>query len=199
VRWAMGPPINRDFRVDVTRTGSEAHVRVDDIQDGRFGDLLPLKLTVVAPGGGSSQLDMRQVAGGQYEATVVADTPGAYEVDVAEPDIPAAPATATTPATPRVLGRTESNGFVVPPVAETTSFVANDPGLRRIASETGGLFLDPRGADLYQGTRAANASRWDPIWSIFLILALVAFVLDVAVRRLRPSTLRALFGRGPNS
>jgi hypothetical protein len=105
----------------------------------------------------------------------------------------------TEPSAPRVQGRTESNGFVVPPVAETTSFVANDQALRRIASETGGLLLDPRVVELYQGTRNANTSRWDPIWSLFLVLGLVAFVLDVAVRRLRPSTLRALFGRASSS
>jgi hypothetical protein len=82
-------------------------------------------------------------------------------------------------------------------VAETTSFVANEQALRRIASETGGRLLD-RPTDLYQADRAASAARWDPIWSIFVLLAMVAFVLDVAVRRLRPSTLRALLGRAPN-
>jgi Ca-activated chloride channel family protein len=183
LRWVMGPPINRDFRVDVTRTGSTAHVTVEDIQDGRFSDLQPLTLTVVAPGGGSSKVDLRQVAAGQYEANVVTNTPGAYALTVTEPSAP------------RVQARSESNGFVVPPVAETTSFAANDQVLRRIASETGGLFLAQRLVDLYQGTRNADTSRWDPIASVFLVLALLAFVLDVAVRRLRPSTLRALFGR----
>jgi Ca-activated chloride channel family protein len=187
LRWVMGPPINRDFRIDVTRTGNTAHVTVEDIQDGRFSDLQPLTLTVVAPGGGSAQVDLRQVAAGQYEANVVADTPGAYAVTVTEPSVP------------RVQSRSESNGFVVPPVAEITSFVANDQVLRRIASETGGQLLDQRLVDLYQGTRNANTSRWDPIWSMFLVLALLAFVLDVGVRRLRPSTLRALFGRASSS
>ena len=42
MRWAMGPPINRDFRVEVSRSGNEALVRVEDIQDGRFGDLQAL-------------------------------------------------------------------------------------------------------------------------------------------------------------
>jgi hypothetical protein len=116
-------------------------------------------------------------------ATVVADTPGVYQLDVAESG------------DPRRGGRTESNGFVVPAVVETTSFVANEQVLRRIASETGGLLRDPRGGELFEATRTADASRWDPIWAVFAILALVCFVLDVAVRRLRPATLRALFGR----
>jgi hypothetical protein len=146
--------------------------------------LQPLTLTVSAPGGGSSRVPLRQVAAGQYEASVIADTPGVYEVDVVEPSVLRKP------------GRTETNGFVVPPLAETTSFVANEQGLRRIASETGGMLLDKPG-DLYQGQRAANAIRWDPIWAIFAVLALLAFVVDVAVRRLRPSTLRALLGRTP--
>ena len=180
VRWAMGPPVNRDFRVDVTRTGTEARVVVEDIQDGRFSDLQPLTLTVSAPGGGASQAALRQVAPGQYEASVTAETPGAYEVDVAEPSAPRNP------------GRAETNGFVVPSVAETTSFVPNDRALRRIASETGGTVLDHAG--LFEGTRSSTASRWDPIWSWLAILGLVAFVVDVAVRRLRPATLRALFG-----
>src|SRR6185295_9335480 len=107
-----------------------AKVRVEDIQDGRFSDLQALTMTVTGPGGSSSAVDLRQVAAGQYEATIVADNPGAYEVKVAEPSAPRNP------------GRSESNGFVVPPVAETTSFVANDQVLRRISSETGGLVLD---------------------------------------------------------
>ena len=188
LRWAMGPPINRDFRVDVSRTGTVAHVTVEDIQDGRFGDLQALTMSVVGPTGNASQVDLRQVAAGQYEATVRAETPGAYEVRVSEPNLP------------RQVGRTESNGFVVPPVAETTSFVANDQVLRRVSSETGGLVLDQqpqRSTDLYQGSRTSTASRWDPLWPICVVLGLLGFVLDVAVRRLRPSTLRALFGRNP--
>ncbi|HEX8968012.1 MAG TPA: VWA domain-containing protein, partial [Chloroflexota bacterium] len=182
-RWAMGPPINRDFKVDVTRTGNEASVTVEDLQDGTFNDLQSLTLTVTAPGGGTSQAPLRQVAAGQYVATVVADAAGVYQLDVAEVSQPRKP------------GRTESNGFVVPPVAELTSFVPNEHGLRRIASETAGQVLDPRAGDFYQAARTANVSRWDPIWAIFAALGLVAFVLDVAVRRLRPSTLRALLGR----
>jgi hypothetical protein len=187
LRWAMGPPITRDFRVDITRAGNVARVRIEDIKDGRYVDLQPLKVTVVGPGGGSSEIDARQVAAGQYEASVVADTPGVYRVTVAEPSAPRNP------------GRSEDNGFVVPPVAEATSFVPNEQALRRIASETGGLFLGGRAADLYGGTRTSSASRWDPIWPPFMILALLAFVSDVAVRRLRPSTLRALLGRAAKS
>jgi Ca-activated chloride channel homolog len=182
-RWAMGPPIDRDFKVDVTRIGDEARVTLEDIQDGTFSNLQQLTMTVSGPGGASSQIPLRQVAAGEYVATVVANTPGVYEVRVAEPNAPRKP------------GRTESNGFTVPPVAETTTFVANEQGLRRIASETGGLLLDSSESELFQGERTANASRWDPIWAMFAALGLVAFVLDVAVRRLRPSTLRALLGR----
>ena len=183
-RWAMGPPIDRDFKVDVVRTGNEAQVTVEDIQDGKLSDLQQLTLTVSAPGGVSSQVPLRQVAAGEYVATVVADTPGVYEVDVAEASAPRRP------------GRVESNGFVVPAVVETTSFVANEQALRRIASETGGVLRGTTaGGELFQATRTADASRWDPIWAIFAALALVSCVLDVAVRRLRPSTLRALVGR----
>src|SRR5262249_23321407 len=83
-------------------------------------------------------------------------------------------------------------------VAETISFAANEQALRRVASETGGQYLDLQHADLFAGDRPASASRWDPIWAVFAILALAAFIVDVAVRRLRPSTLRALFGRSAN-
>jgi hypothetical protein len=123
------------------------------------------------------------VAAGRYTATVTANLPGAYEVDVAEPNAPRRP------------GRTETSGFVVPPVAETLSFAANEPALRRIASETGGQLLDSQHPELFAGDRSANANRWDPIWAVFAVLALAAFIADVAVRRLRPSTLRALLGR----
>jgi hypothetical protein len=182
-RWAMGPPINRDFKVDVSRSGTVAKVVVEDIQDGKFADLQSLTLTVTAPGGATSQVPLRQVAAGRYVADVVASTPGVYQVTVTEA------------ASSRLPGRSETNGFVMPPAAETTSFVANEPTLRRISSETGGDLLDLRNADLYQSARAVSASRWDPFWALFAALGLPAFVLDVAVRRLRPSTLRAVLGR----
>jgi hypothetical protein len=184
-RWAMGPPIDRDFKIDVARSGTDAKVTVEDLQDGAYADLQPLTLTLTAPGGVSARVPLRQVAAGQYTATIGASAPGAYQVDVAE-----APA-------PRKTARSETNGFVVPPVAETASFVANDQVLRRIASETGGQVLDSGSTDLYSADRTASAARWDPVWAIFALIGLGAFILDVAVRRLRPSTLRALVGLRP--
>lgn len=184
-RWAMGPPIDRDFKIDILRTGSAAKVTVEDLQDGAFADLQTLTLTLTAPGGATSQVPLRQMAAGEYEATISASAPGAYQVDVGEA------------AAPRKQARSETNGFVVPPVAETTSFVANDQELRRIASETGGQVLDSRSTDLYSAARLTSASRWDPVWAVFAVMGLIAFVLDVAVRRLRPSTLRALIGLRP--
>ena len=184
VRWAMGPPIDRDFKVEVTRVGDEARLTLDDIQDAQFADRQDLTLTVTRPDGGQSSAPLRQDAPGRYTATVVATAPGAYQLDVAEPK------------QPRKASRTETSGFVVPPVAETLSFVANEQALRRIASETGGQLRDSSStSDLYAADRTTNASRWDPLWPLFAVLALSAFVVDVAVRRLRPSTLRALLGR----
>ncbi len=182
-RWAMGPPIDRDFKIDITRTGNEANVTVSDIQDGTYADLQPLTLTVSSPAGQSSQVPLRQVAAGEYTATVVASMPGAYEVTVAEQTSPQRP------------GRTETNGFIVPRLVETMSFVPDEGVLRGLASETGGELRDTSSPSLYGGSRTTSASRWDPIWALFAVLGLAAFVLDVAVRRLRPSTLRTLFGR----
>src|SRR5260370_38079201 len=104
VRWAMGPPIDRDIRIAISRSGNEARVTVEDVIDGKFADLQPLTLTVSAPGGGSSRVLLRQVAAGQYEASVIVDTPGVYEVDVAEPSELRKP------------GRTATNSLVVPPL-----------------------------------------------------------------------------------
>jgi len=83
-----------------------------------------------------------------------------------------------------------------PPVLGNRQFVANEQSLRRIASETGGTLLDGQAPALYQGPRAATATRWDPIWSIFMVVGLLAFLLDVAVRRLRTINTRALFWEG---
>jgi len=182
LRWAMGPPIDRDFKLDVARVGSDARLTLEDVQDSAFADRQNVTATITAPNGATSQVPMRQVAAGRYSATVVAATPGAYQVAVAEAK------------QPRKSARSEIAGFVVPPVAETASFAANEQSLRRIASETGGELLDPQ-ADPFAANRSAAASRWDPIWQLFAVCGLASFVVDVAVRRLRPSTLRALLGR----
>jgi Mg-chelatase subunit ChlD len=187
VRWAMGPPIDRDFKVDVTRVGDEARVNLEDVRDGTFADSQTLTLTLTAPGDVKSQATLRQTAAGQYSATVVATMPGVYQIDVTEPSAARRP------------GRTETSGFIVPPVAETFSFVANEQALRRIASQTGGQLLDSNAGNMYAGQPSASVPRWDPLWAWFAVLALIACVADIAVRRLRPSTLRALLGRAPTS
>jgi hypothetical protein len=111
---------------------------------------------------------MVQTAPGVYEAPLGEIDPGAYAVRI----------TQTLPgSTP--LGRTV--GLVAPTAAEYRTLGPNEPFLATLRSATGGTVietaLDPWVHDL------TATSRFTDLWPLLLLLALVLWPLDIALRR----------------
>jgi uncharacterized membrane protein len=171
LRWSMGNAASRDLRIETQRVGNVERLMVENSRDGQFVDLEPPRTLVTAPDGTQQTVELGQVAPGQYTASVMARDPGVYRVTVTEPI---------------QNGRSETTGFVVPPVVDAPSLAADERALRRIAAGTGGRRIEAP-ADIYadDALRGPPDDRSTPLWPPFAIVALATLVLDVAVRRLR--------------
>jgi hypothetical protein len=136
---------------------------------------------VVGPDLTPANVDLVQVAPGVYEAPLGDLEPGAYAVRVSQ----------TLPgATP--LGRTV--GLVAPTAAEYRTLGANEPFLATLRSATGGAEvttpLDPWQHDLQ------TTSRFTDLWPLLLVLALVLWPLDIALRRVSIGRREVVAARG---
>jgi hypothetical protein len=123
------------------------------------------------PDGTERELVFQHTAPQQFAATLPAARQGRYLVEAtvrAESDI--------------VVSELRQALFVDYP-DELKLQATNEPLLRAVASATGGVF-DPEPAGVF-ATDGRTALRVTEYWSLLVTLALLLFVLDVCLRRLR--------------
>jgi uncharacterized membrane protein/Mg-chelatase subunit ChlD len=136
--------------------------------DGSPRDFYSTSAVVVGPDLTASEVPLVQIAPGVYEAPLGEIDAGAYAVRV----------TQTRPgSTP--LGRTV--GLVAPTPAEYRQLGTNEPFLTALRTATGGAEVvtptDPWLHDL------RTTSRSTDLWPLLLVLALLLWPLDIALRR----------------
>jgi hypothetical protein len=123
------------------------------------------------PAGVVSPLPLNETAPGHYAATLPLDTPGTYRIDVAAGDLEGS--------TRLAIGYPSA----LEPDRDTSL-------MRALTAATGGRSLSAASAVPAVGT----AWSFLPGWRIFAALALVLFMLDLAVRYV-PDMLRRLVPR----
>ena len=149
--------------------GGQTTLHVESVEaDGSPRDFYSTKAVVVGPDFTTADVDLVQVAPGVYEVPLGEIDSGAYGVRI----------TQTRPgSTP--LGRTV--GLVAPTAAEYRLLGTNEPLLTSLRTATGGSEietpLDPWIHDL------RTTSRSTDLWPLLLVLALVLWPLDIALRR----------------
>jgi hypothetical protein len=149
--------------------GGQTTLHVESVEpDGSPRDFYSTSAVVVGPDLTPADVDLVQVAPGVYEVPLGEIDSGAYGVRI----------TQTRPGdTP--LGRTV--GLVAPTAAEYRLLGSNEPLLASLRSVTGGREiqtpLDPWLHDL------RTTSRSTDLWPLLLILALILWPLDIALRR----------------
>jgi Ca-activated chloride channel family protein len=149
--------------------GGQTTLHVESVEaDGSPRDFYSTTAVVVGPDFSSAEVDLVQVAPGVYEVPLGEIESGAYGVRV----------TQTRPgSTP--LGRTV--GLVAPTAAEYRLLGTNEPLLASLRSATGGKEietpLDPWVNDLRTTARSTD------LWPLLLVLALLLWPLDIALRR----------------
>jgi uncharacterized membrane protein/Mg-chelatase subunit ChlD len=177
VRWSMPSPVEPQLQPAITvsrpagaTTGyGVAHLTVESLHaDNSFADLANLTAAVRAPSGTVTTTVLAQTAPGRYEGDLPLAEPGAYEARF----------------TRRETGQTvsETAGYSVPPGPELLHAGTNDPLLQTLAA--GKAYLTTAAAALdRQGLTVAAPGR-EPLWSYFLVPALLLLLVGVAVRRL---------------
>ena len=149
--------------------GGRTYLRVESVNsDGSPRDFFATQVALIGPDLEPATVDLSQVAPGVYESPVASLTSGAYAVRVTQ---------AKPGETP--LGR--SLGLVAPTPAEYRLLGANQPLLAAIRSATGGEVADDPVAVWTHDLR--STSRSTDLWPWLLVLALLLWPLDIALRR----------------
>ena len=169
VSWTFPGEETGGIEATFITEGNQTRLRVESVaEDGSPRDFYSTAVAVTTPDLTSKALGLAQVAPGVYEVSLGEIDPGAYVIRVSQ----------TRPgSTP--LGRTL--GLVAPTPAEYRVLGTNDAFLATLRSATGGRVIDLP-ADPWLHDLRTNASSTD-LWPTLLVLALLLWPLDIALRR----------------
>ncbi len=170
VSWTFPGEETGGIEVTFQTTGSETTLHVESVEsDGSPRDFYSTTANVVGPDVEPRTVGLVQIAPGVYEAPLGEIDPGAYAVRINQTRPGSSP-----------LGRTV--GLVAPTAAEYRQLGANEAFLASLRSATGGAVvvtaLDPWVHDL------TAIDRFTPLWPLLLVLALLLWPLDIALRRM---------------
>ena len=170
VSWTFPGEETGGIEASFETTGGTTALHVESVgADGSPRDFYATSASIVGPDLEPATVNLAQVAPGVYEAQLGEIEPGAYAVRV----------TQTRPGT-SPLGRTV--GLVAPTAAEYRQLGANEPFLASLRAATGGTVvataLDPWRHDL------TATDRLTELWPLLLVLALLMWPLDIALRRM---------------
>jgi Ca-activated chloride channel homolog len=174
VRWTMPGPGRPGLQVQIRPVGDQALVRVESIEStGEFRNHLQTVADVSMPDGTGKRIPLPQSAPGRYEGRFPITDPGVYFVNVTQ-----------TGANGEDMG-SQTTGFAFPYAAEYRLSDSNRVLLERIAAQTGGpVVVKPD-----EAWRRDTVPQKDPqdVWHYLIMAAVLLFVADVALRRLRIS------------
>ena len=167
VRETMRRQDNNEFDFRVIRDGDEAKITINAVRkDGRFRNKLDSLIRVIGPDQAISDVTVHQVGPGSYEAKFPLLKKGSYLF--------------------RAIGEDSSGSSRVLSYSYPDEYHFYPPNtglLRSISDETKGRF-QPRAEDIFDPT-GETASLPAPLWPFLTALALVLYISDVLLRRIR--------------
>ncbi|HSL33578.1 MAG TPA: VWA domain-containing protein [Candidatus Limnocylindrales bacterium] len=169
VGWTFPGEETGGIEASFVTEGGTTKLRVESVnEDGSPRDFYATGVAMTTPDLESLAIPLDQVAPGVYEAPLGEIDAGAYVVRVSQ----------TKPGS-TALGRTL--GLVAPTPAEYRLLGANEPFLATLRAATGGRAIEtaaePWTHDL------ATTDTYQDLWPTLLILALLLWPLDIALRR----------------
>jgi Ca-activated chloride channel family protein len=169
VAWTFPGEESGGIEASFAERGGRDYLRVESTNaDSSPRDFYSTSVALVGPDLTSTTVSLSQVAPGVYEVPLASLQSGAYAVRVTQTKPGAA-----------ALGRTL--GLVAPTAAEYRLLGTNQPLLAAMRAATGGRELaTPADAWVHD---LALTSRSTPLWPWLLVLALLLWPLDVALRR----------------
>jgi uncharacterized membrane protein len=182
VSWTFPGEETDGIEATFETTGGKTALHVQSVEpDGSPRDFYATSAVIVGPDLEPRNVGLAQVAPGVYETPLGEVEPGAYAVRVTQIRPGSSP-----------LGRTV--GLVAQTAAEYRQLGANEPFLASLRSATGGSVvttaLDPWRHDL------TATDRSTPLWPLLLIIALLLWPLDIALRRMSLGRREVAAARG---
>ncbi len=167
IRETMRRRDDNEFDFRVVRDGNEAKVTINAIRkDGQFRNKLESQVRVISPDQSVSEVLVRQVGPGSYEAKFPLTKKGSYLFRAVGEDSGGAS---------RVLAYSYPDEYhFYPP---------NTDLLRAISAETKGRF-QPRAEDIFDPNGETTALP-TPLWPYLTAAALLLYLTDVWLRRIR--------------
>jgi uncharacterized membrane protein len=170
VSWTFPGEETGGIEASFETAGGKTSLHVESVEsDGSPRDFYVTSASIVGPDLEPRTVDLAQIAPGVYETTLGELDPGAYAVRI----------TQTRPGT-SPLGRTV--GLVAPTSAEYRQLGTDEAFLASLRSATGGTVIatasDPWVHDLTATARSTE------LWPALLVLALLLWPLDIALRRM---------------
>jgi len=183
VQWAMRAYSPSSALPQLTMQGDRLLVaRSLRTADGGFDDTATPRVRVAGPDGTAQVLSLSLRGPGYYAASVATQGPGVYVAAPVRND--------------RGLARaTDVTALAVPYGAEYGEAGADTAFLTHLAEATGGRALTTP-ADAFAHDGLPPAVEWTPLWPLLLLLALLLFPLDIALRLLVPPAPRYTSARG---
>jgi Mg-chelatase subunit ChlD len=170
VGWVLPTPQDERLSTEVELEGSEAVLSVESLDDeGRPRSFMDTTATLIGPDFERQEVELRQVAAGQYRGSVEVPDPGTYLIHVMQRAEDGRPVTGQT------------SGLVVPYSPEYGVLEGDSGVLSELAGVTGGVALiDP--ADAF-ARPLAPVERAQEVSPALLLAAALLFPLDVGLRR----------------
>jgi uncharacterized membrane protein len=173
-QWSMRRLENADFTTEVTVDKGEGLINVEALDEqGNYRNFLNLQAAVVSPKGERQSVRLEQTGPGHYEARFPTKDVGAYSLNLMD----------------FKDGKLRGSQFLGASLNYSPEFLSAEPNLnllRRLAESGGGKVLEPMQLQLnpFSHDRQKTFQPRD-LWEFLLQLAILLFVLDVAVRRIQ--------------
>ena len=178
IRHAMRKNDAKGVTVEVVQRARRATVTLDAVDpSGRFLNGAESEITVIDPRLGERKLPLNQTAPGRYVAEFETPHTGAYHLNLSQ-----------RAANGGLVIHQQTRGLTVGYSDELRLRPTNTELLQQIATATGGRF-DPKPGEALLNSPSQSASprlaqQTRPLWPELVMMALVLFVFDVALRRI---------------
>ena len=196
-QWSLRRLENADFTTEATVDKGEGHITVEAVDDqGNYRNFLNLNTVIVSPKGERQIVRLEQTGPGRYETRFPTKEVGAYVMNVLDLDPAQSGKLQLLDTSQGVMAVVDSRtgklrgsqvlGVAVNYSPEFSAAAPNLNLLRRIAETGGGRILDPLNPadNPFLHDRRKTFQPRD-LWEWLLQIALVLFVLDVALRRIQ--------------
>ncbi|MCO5052440.1 MAG: VWA domain-containing protein [Verrucomicrobiae bacterium] len=174
-QWSLRRLGHADFTAEARIESNTGRIAVEALDaHGDFQNFLTFQATVVAPGGGKQTVKLQQTGPGRYESDFAVTESGAYLANVLQMEN-------DQPVGQQIVGTSLAYS------PELTTDGTNLSLLRRLAELTGGRILDPTQpeSDPFAHGRIKTFQAQE-LWEWLLRFVIIAFVLDVGLRRVQP-------------